>query len=162
VTELHKVGLRLPTEAQWEYGTRAGATTLWWTGNQKAGLRTAANLADETYRQVFINIMHWEQWSDGFAYHAPIGSFAANAFGLHDVHGNVWEWCFDTYDSYRYAVDEGDGRRLVPQGQANSKRICRGASYHELADMLRASLRNGNVTGFQAIILGVRPARQVD
>jgi formylglycine-generating enzyme required for sulfatase activity len=71
---------RLPTEAEWEYCCRAGTTTEWSTGTS---LSTSQGNFDNALGQT-----------------AVVGSYAPNAFGLHDMHGNVWEWCLDAYTSY--------------------------------------------------------------
>jgi formylglycine-generating enzyme required for sulfatase activity len=94
---------RLPTEAEWEYCCRAGTTTEWHTG---ASLSTSqAN---------FAGVMGQT---------ATVGSFAPNAFGLHDMHGNVWEWCLDSFASY------APGPATDPFVTGGMTRVYRGGSW---------------------------------
>jgi serine/threonine-protein kinase len=98
-----KVRYRLPTEAEWEYACRAGTTTRFWTGDEPATLLRGANVPDITYREGFQRLAYeWVDGRDGYSGLAPVGSFAANPWGLYDMHGNVWEWCADGYDASFY------------------------------------------------------------
>ncbi|MHC4934321.1 MAG: SUMF1/EgtB/PvdO family nonheme iron enzyme, partial [Planctomycetota bacterium] len=98
---LSRYNLMLPTEAQWEHACRAGTDTPWFTGRELGALEKVANLADASFASDAV--AHWpftKEIDDGFVVHAPVGSLAANGFGLFDVHGNVWEWCRDTWSGY--------------------------------------------------------------
>jgi formylglycine-generating enzyme required for sulfatase activity/serine/threonine protein kinase len=134
--------LVLPTEAQWECGCRAGTETPWITGQEVAALGQVANIRDR-YSKENGGPPSWsytEEVEDGHAVHAPVGSFAANAFGLHDVHGNVWEWCRDVYafDAYRRGPTTDP---LVQRG--SGLRVYRGGSWRGVAGNARSAYRSG-------------------
>jgi len=155
--ELGRLGLDLPTEAQWEYGCRAGTDTPWWPGREKQALETAANLADGYAKEHGGPFGVWdEDLDDGRTCHAPVGSYRANSFGLHDVHGNVWEWCRDAYGKYDRTTAEGDGERSV---QGVSYRVIRGGCFDHRATIARSANRFRSTPDYRSNSLGCRPAR---
>jgi formylglycine-generating enzyme required for sulfatase activity len=152
---LARLDLTLPTEAQWEYGARAGTTTVWFTGNERADLKVAANLADESYQRAGGPLGN-ESWDDEFPVPAPVGRFAANDFGLHDVHGNVGEWCRDWFDEYSTAPAKD------PEGPSGgSFRVTRDGGWKYVARHCRSADRNGNEPGNRYDSLGFRPSRSL-
>ena len=161
VEVLGRLGLVLPTEAQWEYATRAGTNTVWWTGNDKEsiGVERAGNLADGwAKRKGEPGEWGYEEWlEDGWIVHAPVGSFSANGFGLHDVIGNVFEWCRDGYGLYDLDVEPGDGLRKVT---APHLRVRRGGSYNICAGSAHSAYRIANPPDYR-FGNGVRPARVI-
>jgi formylglycine-generating enzyme required for sulfatase activity len=132
---------RLPTEAQWEYACRAGAAFHW--GDSLSS------------RQANFN----GQWPFGGAEKGPnigttvkVGSYQPNAWGLHDMHGNVWEWCLDGPRAYSSApVDD-------PQGpeDAGGLRLLRGGSYLDDASSCRCAFRNRRGSSIPGCNVGFR------
>jgi formylglycine-generating enzyme required for sulfatase activity len=154
---LRRHGLELPTEAQWEYGCRAKTTTPFWSGGEAKDLQDCANVHDRTSFERFPAWGEPAPITDGFAAIAPVGSFRANAFGLYDVHGNVWEWCGDWYGSYGTRVQDGDGYRLV--GSPSGYRVDRGGSYGNVPSNARSANRSRDAPSIRSYDLGLRPAR---
>jgi formylglycine-generating enzyme required for sulfatase activity len=154
---LRQQGLELPTETQWEYGCRAGTTTSWWPGAESKDLQDCANVHDRTSFELFPHYGEPAPITDGFRAIAPVGSFRANAFGLYDVHGNVWEWCRDWFASYGTRVRDGDGYRLV--GSPSGDRVARGGSYTSVPSFARSAYRSRFAPSIRSIFLGLRPAR---
>jgi formylglycine-generating enzyme required for sulfatase activity len=159
---LQHMDLRLPTEAQWEYASRAGATTVYWTGDHKRSLRGAVNIADR-YCMTHEGPGSWryEDWlDDGYTVHAPVGTYRANAFGLHDTAGNVWEWVEDRYGGFDLPVRSGDGLRASPEG---APRVFRGGGFRAAKVHARSADRYSLYAHeFRAYDVGVRAARRVD
>lgn len=154
---LSQHALELPTEAQWEYACRAGTSTPWSCGADPRALSEAANLVDRTGPATPT----WgpkEPWSDGHYAHAAVGSFAPNAFGLHDMHGNVEEWCADFY-APRDRITSGTGL-LQPSG--SQMRIVRGGSYQRGRERARAAKRSCDSPGVRTDERGVRAARRIE
>lgn len=156
---MRKLGLLLPSEAQWEYCARGGTTTVWWTGNSVKSLRGAANLADAKYHSAGRPGDSEEWLNDGFEVHAPVGSFLPNAFGLYDVVGNVWEWCENTYQPYT----SGAAQSLADYpDQTGEFRVLRGGGWGSAAVFSRSATRNHFKPEYRWYGLGLRPSRQLD
>lgn len=157
---LERIGLVFPTEAQWELACRGGTTTRFSTGDATASLAGYANIADAASRASYPAGWPAEPgFEDAYAVHAPVGSMRPNAFGLHDVHGNVWEWCRDPQSPYSVPVRSGDAFRLVA---TTSRRVTRGGSFNDPAAQAESGNRNGQIPAYRALSLGCRPARPID
>jgi formylglycine-generating enzyme required for sulfatase activity len=154
---LARVGLDLPSEAQWENGVRAGTSTPWWTGSDAASLKDAANLADAYAKSHGSGSwLNWEKdLDDGNSSHAEIGSYRANAFGLHDVIGNEWEWCADEFDVGFY----GRSPRTDPvaRSASSTNRVTRGGSFLDVASFSRSAYRGRASPVTRLAGIGVRP-----
>jgi formylglycine-generating enzyme required for sulfatase activity len=164
---LARLGLTLPTEAQWEYAARAGTTTPWWTGAAKESLQSpklAANLADQTAAESgapWPGTKTWPEFRDGFVAHAPVGSLAPNPFGLYDVHGNVWEFVRDGLGWYdKDKPRPGDGLRGI-RPEDSDGRIARGGSFAFDYTFARVSLRYTTAHGYRNDDLGFRPSAPI-
>ena len=150
---LFRLGLTIPTEAQWECACRARTKTRYSTGDDMMSLRGYANLHDTEFAQKAAG------HSDGHGYPARIGSYKANPFGLHDMHGNVWEWCRESFGLYSLEAREGDGLRNVP---ADRGRTNRGGSARYGVQGARTTARMAVGMNTEDWLQGVRPARPLD
>lgn len=156
---LNRLRLRLPTESQWEYACRAGTQSIFSTGDTIDSLQGFANIADEASRSSFTTDWRFETGlDDGYDRHAPVGSLKPNAFGLHDMHGNVWEWCMDTAGDYDIPPDEGDGERPFEETELRSNR---GGSFSTLARFARSADRSQLMPDTRRYDVGARPARDI-
>jgi len=154
------VGGALPTEAQWEYACRAGTNTPFNTGlylintnsnaNANTDTDTDADAVTDTDTDADVDTV---TISHGKIY--PVGSYKPNAFGLYDMHGNVWEWCSDWYGTYPTTAQTN------PTGVvAGRDRVIRGGSWEDGAQNSRTSYRNydyppigSNTIGFRVVFV---------
>lgn len=119
---------RLPTEAEWEYFARAGTTTLFFSGDDVESLAGYANVPDQSMKENSSTPTGYAvlETRDGYSGKAPVGSFKPNAFGLYDVHGNVFEWCYDGYSQNAYSVHNATNPYIKPDVDL---RVIRGGCY---------------------------------
>jgi len=128
-------GYRLPTEAQWEYACRAGTSTAYYTGE-------SINNNTGWYNANSMNTTH------------EVGKKPANARGLYDMHGNVWEWCWDWFGDYLI------GAQTNPTGASSGRtRVTRGGSWYSSPQGVRSACRNGDIPSGQFANLGFRVVR---
>ena len=148
---------RLPSEAEWEYVARAGTRTARYWGEGESGQCRYANGTDPTalpYNSGWTMV----DCDDGHYWTAPVGSYEANPFGLHDLLGNVWEWTEDCWnDSYRGAPRDGSA---WTSGDCD-RRVLRGGSWDGDPWALRSANRNSIGTGVRIDDAGFRVARML-
>ncbi len=166
---LFRLGLQFPTGAQWEYAARACGPSPWWTGPAHVPPECCANLADlsclaELGRSAGIDDFE-EHYDDDRPVHAPVGSFRPNAFGLHDVLGNVWEWCRDPGFDYSDTLSRpGDGLQqpIDPWAGDPGTREMRGGSFLSTFVKSRSTFRFYLSMEGANNVFGVRPARRLE
>ena len=135
-----KRAYRLPTEAEWEYACRAGTTTPFHFGETISTKQANIQAEDISDKKNLSRLKT-----------TPVTSFPANAWGLHDMHGNVWQWCQDSYGDYpqKDVVD--------PQGpKGGPNRVLRGGSWFYSADCCRSACRGWGEPGFRNYSNGFR------
>jgi formylglycine-generating enzyme required for sulfatase activity len=139
-------GYRLPTEAEWEYACRAGTTTAFCSG--------ALDSLDCSYAIYLDEVGHYCHDSDGIA---SVGGKLANDWGLYDMHGNVWEWCWDWYARYP------TGQATDPSGPVSGHlRVMRGGGWNSTSQQCRAASRSAVLPSWRTASIGLRLARDAD
>ena len=131
---------RLPSESEWEYAARAGTSTRYSWGNEIGRNRANCDGCGS-------------KWDDKKT--APVGSFAANAFGLYDLHGNVWEWVEDCWHN-NYEGAPSDGRAWTSGCDGGARAVVRGGSWYVIPQGVRSAYRNWNWPSYRYFLVGFR------
>ncbi|MBV9957662.1 MAG: SUMF1/EgtB/PvdO family nonheme iron enzyme [Acidobacteria bacterium] len=130
---------RLPTEAEWEFACGAGSEGEWCCEDENR-----------------LDGHAWYSENSGGETHL-VGTRAPNTFDLYDLHGNVWEWCLDSYEQDYYSSSPvSDPLSLAPP---SADKVCRGGSVHALSEMCRTRYRSHEPSAFKAADLGFRLAK---
>ncbi len=178
LSEKEGVEYRLPTEAEWEYACRAGTKTAFFWGNAfRRTIHEKANVGNVELEKAHEDLAR-RQWffdvetepGDGHVYTAPVGSFPANVWGLHDMHGNVWEWCHDMYTDTAYSPYRSPGYpqphktavdpvQLKPWNDFGDWRVIRGGSWYTSPVFARSDMRGYFDGPDAACYLGFRVVR---
>jgi formylglycine-generating enzyme required for sulfatase activity len=146
VVERGGTGYRLPTEAEWEYACRGGCGSSFHFGDEPEKLSEYA----------------WYQGNSGSSTHS-VGQLSPNSFGLHDMHGNVWEWCWDWYAPYPSRSPVDGSPVTDPRGPAEgSERVLRGGSWNADVHQLRSAARNSYDPEEPLWYFGFRLARSLE
>jgi formylglycine-generating enzyme required for sulfatase activity len=140
----------LPSEAQWEYAARAGTVTPFYTG-PTITTEQANYFGKRPYDGGPVGIYRQDS--------TPVGSFAANPWGLKDMHGNVWQWCSDWFDPGYYAVSPPSDPPGPSQGQ---ERVLRGGAWNLPAQDVRSARRYGRPPLLGHNLVGLRVACDAD
>jgi uncharacterized protein (TIGR02996 family) len=148
LSELEGRVYHLPTEAEWEYACRAGTTTPFHFGKECNGEQANCD-GNDPYGT--------GETGPYLGSISPVGSYTPNAFGLYDMHGNVWEWCADGYEEYpKTAVTD-------PRSPENGEfGVLRAGSWIEFPRFCRAAYREGTRAGHRAEYAGLRLAFRPD
>lgn len=151
---------RLPTEAEWEYSCRAGTTTRYHNGDDPDLLPEVGRVTDPKGWTTFPAIQHMiiaKPGPDSFT--VAVGRYKPNAFGLHDMHGNVWEWCSDWYAADYYAQSPVDDPQGPAKGEVHARR---GGGWNTFPMWGRSCSRNYAAGGKNRICnLGFRVVREI-
>ena len=138
-------GLRLPSEAEWEYACRGGTTTAF---------HSMPGYPNGTNNDSLLGNIAWYGSNNSPNGTKPVAGKAANAFGMYDMSGNVYEWCNDWYGSY------SAGNATDPAGPSTgSSRVLRGGFWNYSSTDCRSSTRNDDVPDYRVNIIGFRVAR---
>jgi len=182
--EAEGVEYRLPSEAEWEYACRAGGKDWYSWGRDPDLAYEHANVADAALENAHDEMVSYQRAvrlkpgeGDGHVYTAPVASAKANAWGLYDMHGNVWEWCRDRWQGSRYKEIIKD----VPRPERNEYRVTdpvfleetdqheygdwrtiRGGAWNCAPANVRASIRTYQEAEDATVYTGFRVLREVD
>src|SRR5262249_5691794 len=134
-------------------------TTRYHNGDEPDRLAEVGKVADARGRTAFPHVQEMEILEAGAeTFTVPVGRYPANAFGLHDMHGNVWEWCSDWHDDNYYARSPLEDRQGPEQGVV---RVRRGGGWNTFPLFARSAFRNWHVEPSRCLNLGFRVVREV-
>jgi len=180
MTQVEGRQYRLPTEAEWEYACRAGTDTIYSTGNDPQDVVKTGNMADASFAELYSDatarqrvIEVAKRHDDGYVYTAPIGSYPPNPWGLHDMHGNVWEWTNDIYLEKEYqrrmreeakeeVVTDPTGPKEAPAQEFGNWRVVRGGSWMLGPIGARCSMRGYWQGDSGSAYIGFRVVREAE
>jgi formylglycine-generating enzyme required for sulfatase activity len=184
LSEKEKAVYRLPTEAEWEYACRAGTRTSYCGGQNPDSVYAYGNVADATLYAKFPDDVLRQRTAglepgqgDGHVFTAPVASLRANAWGLYDMHGNLWEWCSDKYsdrihdDMLKLARERGSrnspepivdpqGPETTSQHEFGDWRSLRGGSWYVAPLQCRSSVRGFAEAADAFSYIGFRVVRE--
>ncbi|MEO0575430.1 MAG: SUMF1/EgtB/PvdO family nonheme iron enzyme [Pseudomonadota bacterium] len=146
---------RLLSSTEFEYATRAGTRGPWFWGSANADACEYANVADAVFR-VNFGLSPVFNCDDGYEYTAPVGSFKANAWGLHDMLGNAWEWTDDCFHPDPANVPVDGSAWLAEDGGECQRRTPRGGSWVSGTDWVRAAAQSIDREAYHSQLLGFR------
>ena len=153
---------RLPSEAEWEYGARAGTDTARYWGDDATSICERANIMSRGTLETLGWPKSWNDkliCTDARSFTQPVASYAPNAFGLYDMLGNVWEWVADCYHpTYDGAPADGSSWEEPDCKQ----RIPRGGGLHSEPWLARAATRGMSASDYRGIAAGIRVARDLE
>jgi formylglycine-generating enzyme required for sulfatase activity len=156
----------LPTEAQWEWACRAGTDTPLYYGDLDADFSQFGNMADFTIRELVYDVRDQytpdivprdARFNDTKLVTAKVGNYKPNAWGLHDMHGNVWEWTRSEYRPYPYL--DNDGRNDISD---NGRKVARGGSWYDRPKRCRSASRLGYPAWQKVYNVGFRIVLKID